>query len=147
MQRFHEYLLAFTKHIPGLGPYLQGVRARYQEISWKNKALYIHRDIESLVPSDNSFILVDEGNFIRERFGNRSVIAFIERDGEYWGAPTDDDEAIKVLEENRQEGAAFLVVLWPAFWWLDHYKEWNRYLRSRYHCIEQSKRIIVFDLR
>jgi hypothetical protein len=161
LQRFHDihvwvkrkrkdllnHLMTSIKHIPGLGAYLHGVHARYQEVSWKNKAQYIQSDIESLVPKDNTFILIDEGSFIRKHFSERQSIAFIERDGEYWGPPADDEEAICILEKNRQEGAAFLVVLWPAFWWLDYYKEWSRYIRSRYHCIEQNKRIIVFDLR
>ena len=136
-----------VQHIPGLGPYLQGVQARYQEVSWKNKAQYIQRDIETLVPKDNTFILIDDGSFIRKHFAERPLIAFIEHNGEYRGPPADDEDAVGILEKSRQEGATFLVILWPAFWWLDYYKEWSLHIQSRYHCIEKNKRIMVFDLR
>jgi hypothetical protein len=133
-------------HTPGLGPYLQGVHKRYQEIVWNNKAAGITGDVESLVPEETAFILVDEGNFIRKGFSRRNPIAFLEHDGEYAGPPANDTEAIQELEKMRKRGAAFLVVLWPAFWWLDYYKEWNQYIRSRFNCIAQNKRVIIFDL-
>ena len=140
-------LVSIIKHTPGLGPYLQGAHKRYLEISWENKVINVKRDVESLIPEDATFILIDEGNFIGTRFSQRQPIAFLERDGQYWGAPTNDDEAIRALEQLRQHGATFMVVLWPAFWWLEYYKEWNQYIRSRFHCIGQNERIIVFDLR
>lgn len=141
-------LYTIIKRIPGLGGYLQGVGSRYQEVVWKNKTIKVTDDIESLLPEEAIFILVDEGNFIRKGFSRRKSIAFLGRDGEYWGPPTDDAEAIQELEMMRQQqGAAFLVVLWPAFWWLEYYKEWNQYIRSRFRCIEQNKQIIVFELK
>ena len=139
-------LITIIKYTPGLGPYLQGVQDRYQEIVWKNKARFVTGDVESLVPEDATFILVDEGDFIRKSFSRRKAIAYLERDGQYGGPPADDAEAIQELETLRQQGATFLVILWPAFWWLEYYTEWNQYVRSRFHCIKQNKRIIVFDL-
>lgn len=140
-------LTSIIKYIPVLGPYLQGMYARYQEIAWKNKAINVTGDVESLLPEEATFILVDEGSFIRKGFSRRKSIAFLEREGQYWGPPADDAEAIQELETMRQQGATYLVVLWPAFWWLEYYKEWNQYIRSRFHCIKQNKRIIVFDLK
>jgi len=140
-------LINIIKNTPGLGPYLQGVCSRYQEIAWKNKAIRVTGDVESFVPEESTFILIDEGNFGQQGFTQRKPIVFLERDGQYWGPPADDAEAIQEIETLRQQGATFLVVLWPAYWWLEYYKEWNQYIRTRFHCIEQNERIMVFDLK
>jgi hypothetical protein len=140
-------LFTIIKHIPGLGLYFQGVHTRYQEIAWNNKASKVTGDIESLLPEEATFILVDEGEFIRKGFPRRKAIAFLERDGQYGELPVNDAEAIQEVETIRRQGAAFLIILWPAFWWLEYYKEWNQYIRSRFHCIEENERIIVFDLK
>jgi hypothetical protein len=39
------------------------------------------------------------------------------------------------------------VFAWPAFWWLDHYVELNRHLRTEYRCVFENERVIVFDIR
>ena len=44
------------------------------------------------------------------------------------------------------EGARFLVVGWPAFWWLDYYAGFRDYLRSEYRPILDNDRLVVFDL-
>ncbi len=35
----------------------------------------------------------------------------------------------------------------PAFWWLEYYKEWHEYLRSKFSCLWEHNMIAVFDLR
>ena len=44
-------------------------------------------------------------------------------------------------------GATFLVVAWPAFWWLDFYVGLARHLRSRYRRVFGTERLVIFDLR
>ncbi|MEA2094793.1 MAG: hypothetical protein U9P11_09550, partial [Pseudomonadota bacterium] len=105
------------------------------------------RDVESLIPEDSTLVFVDEGNFGADIFSRRHPVPFLEREGQYWGPPANDDAAIQAVELMRERGAGFLVVVWPAFWWLDFYQGWSEYLRSRYQCIMQNKRIVVFDLR
>jgi hypothetical protein len=51
------------------------------------------------------------------------------------------------LERQRRAGAAFLVIAWPAFWWLEYYKGFTRRLRSRFPCILENERVVAFDLR
>jgi hypothetical protein len=48
-------------------------------------------------------------------------VTILGRDGHDWGPPADDDTATEELERPRCEGAAFLVVVWPSFWRLEHY--------------------------
>jgi hypothetical protein len=78
----------------------------------------------------------------------RPVIPFIERRGMYWGRPEYDADAIEELERLRSKRAAqYLVVGWPAFWWLEHYKGFAEYLRSHYSTLLSNELLIVFDLR
>jgi glycosyltransferase involved in cell wall biosynthesis len=140
-------LIRHATYIPVLGPGVQRLHEKYRIRRWQRDVRCLVRDIESLVPEEESFILVDEGNFVGTNFLQRHPIAFLEREGQYWGPPANDSDAIRALDEMRKKGAGFLVVAWPAFWWMDYYSEWTAYMRSRFPCIEQNQRIRVFDLR
>ena len=77
----------------------------------------------------------------------RRAFPFLERNGQYWGRPSDSDTAIRELERLRAAGACFAVVAWPALWWLDYYLAFGEHLRTRYRCVLASDRLMVFDLR
>jgi glycosyltransferase involved in cell wall biosynthesis len=74
-------------------------------------------------------------------------IPFLERGGVFWGAPSDDAEAMRALDEMRWRGAALFVFAWPTFWWLDHYTEFARYMRTDFRCVLENDRLLAFDLR
>ncbi len=105
------------------------------------------REVGTLIPSGQTFILVDVAHWRTEEIDGRLAIPFLERDGTYWGPPPDDETAIRELERLRQSGANFIVFAWPAFWWLDYYSGFHRYLRSRFPCILENDRLVVFALR
>ena len=65
------------------------------------------------------------------KLNTSNCLPFIERDGVYWGTPADDHEAIAELNRMHQKGINFIVFAWPAFWWLDHYKGFSEYLKSK----------------
>jgi hypothetical protein len=46
----------------------------------------------------------------------------------------------------RASGASHLVFAWPAFWWLEHYAELYVYVKARFRCLRQDRRVIIFDL-
>jgi hypothetical protein len=54
---------------------------------------------------------------------------FLERDGFSMGPPEDDVAAIEGVERLRRRGVCLVVIAWPAFWWLDRFRELHRYLR------------------
>jgi glycosyltransferase involved in cell wall biosynthesis len=69
-------------------------------------------------------------------------------DGGYVGHhPADDSVAIRHLELLRQQGAEFLLVPEPSFWWLDFYREFAAHVRQFAVAGEQRDAGIVFDLR
>jgi hypothetical protein len=65
--------------------------------------------------------------------------------------PADSAEAIARLEELRDDGAQFLLVPEPAFWWLDDkdgYKEFRQHLEKRYRVVvRREDTCVIFDLR
>jgi SAM-dependent methyltransferase len=103
-------------------------------------------EIGRLIPPRQSFILVDHDVVRSQLVNERCAIPFLERDGQYWGVPSDDDTAIRELTRLHKSGAKFLVFTWDAFWWLDYYVEFHRKLKSQYRCMLKNERLVVFDL-
>ena len=104
-------------------------------------------DVATLIPLQDTFIMVDQAQFGVGVTGGRRALPFLERDGIFWGPPPDDEVAIRELERLRKSGANFMVFGWPAFWWLDYYAELHHYLRSKYNCVLKNDRLVIFDLR
>jgi exopolysaccharide biosynthesis predicted pyruvyltransferase EpsI len=101
----------------------------------------------SLIPQGSAFLLVDDSAIGTFPLAGRKPLPFIERDGIYWGPPGDDSQAIGELERMRGAGATFLVIAWPAFWWLDYYADFHRYLRAGFRCVLDDDTAKIFDLR
>ena len=111
---------------------------------WHGKVAEVWSDVEKLIPRDRDFMLVDDGELGPHE---RRSLPFLERDGRYWGRPADDRTAIAELERMRGMGAAFLVFVWSTFWWLEHYREFHRYLSAHYTRVLKNDRVAIFHLR
>jgi hypothetical protein len=127
---------------------LAGFATQKEAIKWTKRLFLAKRDIESMIPSGDIFILVDQEKVKQDLVtSERHVIPFLERDGQYWGPPSDGLTGICELERLRRAGARFIVFVWPSFWWLDFYSELRSHLLSRFRCVLRNDRVIVFDLR
>jgi hypothetical protein len=117
--------------------------------TWKRMHLLnlVTQDIAALIPPGDKFILVDQEELRSEVAAGRHAIPFLEREGQYWGPPPDDDTAIRELERLRQSRATFIAFAWPTFWWFDYYAGLHQHLRSRFRCVLENDRLVVFDLR
>lgn len=94
---------------------------------------------------DERFILVDEDQ-VRGDLPHRNVTPFLERRGQYWGPPADDETAIRELERLRRAGAKAIAFTWPCFWWLEHYRKFAAYLRDSFSCRLQTRNLVVWEL-
>jgi len=131
----------------GVGPLLARQYQRHAERRFMRRARKAARDVATVVPHGETLILVDEALFGPEPFARWQTIPFPERDGAYAGPPNDDRAATREIERLRGSGAHFMALAWPAFWWMQHYREMNRYVSERFPCLFQNHRVMVFDLR
>jgi uncharacterized protein DUF4915 len=115
---------------------------------WRRQVGLAAEEIAGLIPPADTFILVDGNQWQTDRvFAGRRRVLYVEQDGQYWGAPLDDNAAIDELERLRQGGARFMVFGWPAFWWLDYYVGMRQHLRTHFPCLLENDRLVVFDVR
>jgi len=114
---------------------------------WLQQLYLTRQDIAAVIPSGATFALVDQQWFSDQVVGERRAIPFVERNGQDWGSPPDDETAIRELDRLQQAGASFLAIAWPAFWWLDYYAGLHRHLRSTFRCVLENDRLIVFELQ
>ena len=78
----------------------------------------------------------------------------------FWDAARGDASRIRSLAEYlaprtalrvvflsmRGQGAGHIAFGWPHLWWLEHYAGLHHHLRSRYRCVVESDRLVVFEL-
>jgi glycosyltransferase involved in cell wall biosynthesis len=116
-------------------------------LTWAERLQITRQEITTLIPAGKSFILVDQNQWGSGIVTGRHAIPFIERDGQYWGPPQNDETAIRELKRLQQSGANFIVFGWPAFWWLDYYVELRDYISSQFRCVLKNSRLVVFELQ
>jgi len=150
VQRFESCCLVLSNHLQSLGIHADVTPWRQRNFNylWPRRLLQAKQDLAAIVPTGESYILIDDNEWgIGEHVTGRHAIPFLERDGAYAGPPTDDEQAIRELERMRQTGASVLAIWWTAFWWLDQYPAFARYLRERFDCALDAEHLIAFDLR
>jgi SAM-dependent methyltransferase len=115
---------------------------------WSERVGAALTDLRICIPARASFVLVDDAQWESgQPLGGRRAIPFLEREGQYWGPPPDDETAIRELERLRTEGASHIVFAWPAFWWLDYYRGFRQYLEVTYPRVLVNDRLVAFALR
>ncbi|HEX4622115.1 MAG TPA: glycoside hydrolase family 99-like domain-containing protein, partial [Myxococcaceae bacterium] len=105
------------------------------------------QELEAAIPPSSTFILVDEQGSPALRTRDPRVPILLDGGEQYSGPAPDDETAIREVERLREAGASFLAVAWPAFWWLNFYAGTHQHLRSRFRCLLENERLVVFDLR
>jgi len=104
----------------------------------------LSQDIASVVPTGERVILA----------GGKSLVPLIppypaeplESRISFWSSPQSDDLAIAELNGFRHDGATFVAFAWPAFWWLDYYRELAAYLRANGRCLLENDLLVIFAL-
>ena len=87
---------------------------------------------------------MDEGTWGLSELGERRAVPFLEKEGCYWGPPGDDATATREMDRSREAGADFIVFAWQSFWMLDHFRTFDRQLRTAFPCILDNDRLKIF---
>jgi len=114
--------------------------------SWWHRLARLLEDVPAVIDQDGppaDFVLIDD-DVLGLTWACDRAQPFIERDGIYWGPPADDATAVAELRRMRQAGARYVVVIWPSFWWLEHYPALKAELDSAATPLLDDERVKVF---
>src|SRR5260370_39178995 len=90
--------------------------------SWDDQVRRVKQTIVGLIPRRDTFILVDEERLgIGDSVSGRRRVRFLDRNGQYWGPPTDDEHAIREIERLRRGGVGVIGFFSVTFWEADLY--------------------------
>jgi glycosyltransferase involved in cell wall biosynthesis len=121
---------------------------RWEASAWPLRIRRAMTDLENAIPPGETFILADGDAFgtDQEFVENRWSLPFLEREGQSYGPPSDDDAAIRELTRMRSAGASYFALAWPAFWFAECYPGFFNYLQTRCRCVLKNDRLILFHL-
>jgi hypothetical protein len=115
-------------------------------LAYEQLAAHVAVLAEEATPAGAIVLVVSKGDENLVRFDGRSGWHFPRAaTGQYAGHhPPDGGWAVDHLEALRAAGGAYLVLPATYYWWLEHYPELERHLRTRYErvkCPEEVCRI------
>lgn len=119
----------------------------WPEHAWYPRIRASLRELEQLLAPGEPFVLADE-----EQWGLEAELAshprhpFPEQDDEWAGPPETEEELIAELRRVSSEGTRVIVFAWPAFWWLEEYREFAAYLARHSTVLITNQHIRVFRL-
>jgi hypothetical protein len=116
------------------------------ELAWRNQVLKAAVELVVNTPEAAHILLVDNAQFGKLPPMGRVVEPFTEREGVYGGPPADSHGAIEELERKLAAGADTVAFGWTAFWWLDHYVDFAKYLQDHFQETLRNDRWVVFQL-
>ena len=103
--------------------------------------------LATLLPPGCRYAMVDGDQWSSlQLLPRRTRTPFVERDGQFWGAPEDDAQALQELERQRSLGLQFLVFGGTEMWWLDHYTALAQRLHGQYRLIARHESLVAFAL-
>jgi hypothetical protein len=120
---------------------------RWRESAWCLRTAQVVAAIEQNVPPGASLALVDQGSLgIGSELRGRRVVPFPEAEGEFAGAPVDDDEALSELHRLSPQ-VDYLAIAWPAFWWLEEYPRWASRVRDTHRLLQDDRNVLILSGR
>ena len=115
-------------------------------LAWDEKLEILKDEVRALVPAGETFVLIDDDRVSDDLFPGRHAAPLMQSDGQSLGAPPDAETAVQELQRLHRSGVNFVVIVWPAFWWLDYYIELREYLEAETRCVLHNSRVVVYEL-
>ncbi len=102
-------------------------------------------DLMRVLPPHKRFVIVDLDRYRTLLTVGGQAIPFMERNGDYWGPPGDDEAAVAELQRLQTGGAGAIVFLWPGFWILQQYPRFAQTVQLG-KCLLDNENAKVFEL-
>jgi glycosyltransferase involved in cell wall biosynthesis len=141
---YGERCQVLQRALTGLG--IAADPQRWMHGSWWGRVDRFLAELARVVPLGEALTLIDQDQLRNDLQNDWRARPFPEREGQYWGPPADDTEALAELDRHRRHGSRYLAVAWPAFWWLRHYHDLRERLLNECQCLLESDVLIVFDM-
>jgi GT2 family glycosyltransferase len=109
-----------------------GVEVELPRLDYEWAVAAIREQVQRSLPAGATALILSRGDPELLRIGAREGRHFPSgEDGRYLGRhPAGDEEAIELLEAQRQSGAGYLVVPAGETWWLRHYRGFEAHLAA-----------------
>ncbi|HEX5593782.1 MAG TPA: glycosyltransferase family 2 protein [Solirubrobacterales bacterium] len=110
----------------------RGIEVEPPRLGYEEEVAEVREQIERSVPEGAAVSIVSRGDSELLRLGGREARHFpAGEDGRYLGRhPADAEEAVELLEAQRDRGTEYLVIPAAEGWWLDHYAGFARHLQT-----------------
>jgi hypothetical protein len=124
------------------------VGAEARVAPWVDEVERAIAELRAVVPAGARYLLADGDELnLPDRLADRWKVPFTEREGRYFGPPETGVAAVAELERVRGGRVDWVVIAWPAFWWLESYPELARRLECEASLAFESERLRIYDLR
>jgi SAM-dependent methyltransferase len=114
---------------------------KYIEMSWEIKSWKALSELFRHLPGEELVTVIDQGKVISIFGENDRLLTFPNSRSSNWICPPSDNKAIEEMRLAFKLGSNYLAIFWPAFWWLDYYKQFSIFLET-----ETTKIIEIDDL-
>ena len=149
MRRFETNSAELARHLRhrGVEPDMQQWRDTNFNYVWPKRLLEAREAIMDVVPEGGRYVLIDGYEWgAAQPIEGREATRLLERDGVYWGAPSDDDAALEALRCLEDQGIDAVVVWWTCAWWRHQYPLLFERLDARAARVEEHDAATVFVL-
>jgi hypothetical protein len=94
--------------------------------------------VNQLIPINATVAVVSRGDEVLLQLGRRKAIHFPRDEEGKWAGyyPADSDDAVRMVEEVREQGAEYFLLPRTGFWWLEYYQGLKAHLETRYRVVE-----------
>ncbi len=114
---------------------------------WMHLLIEAGQHFKNNIPAGKKVLLIDQQGFGNSFAPNNKIVPFLEKNGNYWGIPENDETAAQELLRMINAGIEYIAVGFPCFWWLAYYPEFEKTLRQNTKSLTENHAVKLFRLK